>query len=121
MSKHPHPLQKVTSERLVISTIRVPWKGGTHLSFDLTQPLILKQGDSWAVEGCQPTKSSTVPVLDPKGEQLSFADGSLVTTTQIDTVELKFAVQRAGHRKIKTQWRYGNLQTAQATQSKNAP
>jgi hypothetical protein len=112
MPKQPSPLQKVSSEKLVIDTVRVPWKGGAHLSFELTQPLVLKQGDSWSVEDCQAKKMSTAPVLDDQGEPATLPSGEPLTATQIDTVEIKFAVRRAGHRKVKTQWRYGKLQVA---------
>jgi len=112
MSKIPVSLQKVSSEKLLVEIVRVPWKGGSHISFALTQPLVLKHGDSWGVEDCQAKEMSTVPVLDDQGEPATLPSGEPLTAAQIDTVEIKFAVRRAGHRKVKTQWRYGKLQVA---------
>lgn len=105
-------LQEVTTDQLVIEHIRAPRKGGGYVMFKLTQPLVLKRGDSYCLDKFQVTKSSVVPVLDKSGQQAVWPDETPVTRTQINAAELRFLVQRAGHKKIKAQWRYGNIQEA---------
>lgn len=112
-SDSPSPkLQPVTTDHWTISTVRVPRKGGGWLSFNLTQPLTLKRGDSYVLENCRPTASSVVPITDDSGNPILWSDGTPATRTQIDTVELKFLVKRANGRKTRIHWRYGEVREA---------